>query len=181
MNLSHKERLFITLFFTIVMIAVLLWEYSHGGISTHYFFQNDDLPGISNWWGLFIIPLYIWLVSGLIQIDPSKNHLKEKRHLLLRGLILVAVGTLISYFFVTNPASDVPFYATIALLVSAFIIPIYKAEYLLGYVLGTLFIFGAFIPVIAGSILWLICYLCFKGPRKLIHLFIKPTINQKPS
>ena len=171
-KLSIKLRIVITTLFIIAITGVLLWEYTHDGVVTHYILHSDDMPGISNWWGLIIIPLFTWVVSSFIKIDSNDSTAVQHRNILIRVLILFLIGCSITYIFTVYPESNFPLYITAALVIISFFIPIHKAEYLLGYVLGTFFVFGTFIPVIAGSILWILFYIFYKTPR-IIHSFIK--------
>jgi len=172
-GLSKYQRISITVLFTVMMIATLLWEHYNGGISTHYLLHDDNMPGISNLWGLIIVPIFTWVVSGLVRIQQDGKDKNKHLPVLLRGVYLFLTGALISIFFYQNPESALPLYLTIALLALAFFLPVYKAECLLGYVAGTLFMFGAFIPVIAGTILWLLFFTAYKGTRKITGFFIK--------
>jgi len=171
-KLSIKLRIVITALFSIAVTGVLFWEYTHGGVAKHYILHSDDMPGVSNWWGLIIIPLFTWIVSSFIRINANNSFSIQYRNILIRVLVLFLIGCSISYIFIVYPESNFPLYITSALVIISFFIPVYKAEYLLGYVLGTFFIFGTFIPVIAGSILWILFYIFYKTPR-IIHSFIK--------
>lgn len=170
-KLSIKLRIVITALFIIAISGVLLWEYTHGGVVKHYILHSDDMPGMSNWWGLIIIPLFTWIVSSFIRIDTTNNISTEHRNILIRGLILFIIGCTISYIFTIYPESNFPLYITGTLVFISFFTPIHKAEYLLGYVLGTFFVFGTFIPVIAGCFLWILFYIFYKTPR-IIKTFI---------
>lgn len=176
-QLSIFERVVVTAFFTIATVALLLWEYTHDGVPTHYLLASDDMPGLSNWGGLILIPAFSWIVSGRIRQDTMVNESTEKRNILLRGIGFVIIGGIISYSFITNAESDIPVYVTGVLLILSFFLPIYKAECLIGYVLGSVIIFGTIIPVIAGCVLWTLFYLTYKGPRKLISLATKKKIQ----
>lgn len=170
-RLSKYQRLLITSLFTVGMIAILLWEHYNGGISTHYLLQDDTMPGVSNLWGLAIIPIFTWIVSGFVRIENQSEEKKGNRATILRGIALMGFGVLVSFVFYLNPEGALPLYLTIGLLALSFFLPVYKAECLLGYVAGTLFMFGAFIPVIAGIILWSVFFIAYKGTKKIIGLF----------
>jgi len=55
-KLSIKIRIVITTLFIIAVTGALFWEYTHDGVVTHYILQSDDMPGISNWWGVNYYP-----------------------------------------------------------------------------------------------------------------------------
>ncbi|WP_214278616.1 hypothetical protein, partial [Escherichia coli] len=42
------------------------WEALHGGIAAHHLLQRADLPGLSNAWGLLVLPaLAAWAAGRL--------------------------------------------------------------------------------------------------------------------
>ncbi len=131
-GLSKYQRISITVLFTVMMIATLLWEHYNGGISTHYLLHDDNMPGISNLWGLIIVPIFTWVVSGLVRIQQDGKDKNKHLPVLLRGVALLLTGALISIIFYHNPESALPLYLTMALLALAFFLPVYKAECLIG-------------------------------------------------
>jgi hypothetical protein len=61
-------------------------------------------------------------------------------------------GIALSVFFTLN-YSGIPANMLKALLIAALFFPIYRAECLLGFVLGMTFTFGAVLPMLIGSVL----------------------------
>lgn len=169
-QLDKTTKIIITGSCILITIALLLWEYTHDGVIVHYVMRSDTMPGLSNWWGLISIPIVSWLCVSLIRYEEAI----EKRTALVqnaaRASSTLILGLLISYFFITNSESLMPVYLTFLLVVLSFFIPLYKTEYLLGYILGTMFTFGTIIPVVAGCILWSLFYLFYKIPRKIVRL-----------
>lgn len=37
-------------------MTLLAWEYTHGGVVSHHFLDRRDMPAISNWWSLAVLP-----------------------------------------------------------------------------------------------------------------------------
>ncbi|MGC1516195.1 MAG: hypothetical protein WA810_11525 [Maribacter sp.] len=58
-------------------------------------------------------------------------------------------------------------------LMLAFFFPVYKSEYLVGWVLGSMFTFGAMIPMVFGSILAGLFFIFYYLPRKAWQLVNK--------
>ena len=60
----------------ILQIALLIWESLNGGVKTHNLFAREDLFGISNWWGLIILPLLVWITA--YSIEHRSNRLTDQ-------------------------------------------------------------------------------------------------------
>jgi len=74
------------------------------------------------------------------------------------------LGVLLSVFF-TLGYENFPAYILLIILISGLFLPIYRAEYLLGFVIGMTVTFGAVLPTAVGIILALIgafLYLCIR-------------------
>ncbi|HET6726210.1 MAG TPA: hypothetical protein VFH85_09415 [Gammaproteobacteria bacterium] len=146
-------------------IAHLAWQYIHGGVVSHHFLDRSDLPAISNWWGLIVLPVLGWLAAWSVlhrtTVDPRAF---GKAIAAMVGAILV--GAALSVAFVTGKeqATTVIFAAA---LVSGVVFPAYRAEYVLGFVLGMDFVFGPVLPTIAA--------LVAVGISAAFHLIIWPT------
>ena len=78
MNLDfYKKNRILLIFGSVLLVLVhLVFEHFHGGVVTHYFLQDDTLPGISNWWGLLTLPLATWVV--LMSIEKRKIFTPQK-------------------------------------------------------------------------------------------------------
>lgn len=82
------------------------------------------------------------------------------------------VSIIIAVCFMNN--IDVIDYIMGSLFILAFFFPLYKSEYLFGWVLGSAFTFGAIIPIMFGSIFASVFFLLYKIPRALVNYF-QPT------
>ncbi|MDB4292211.1 hypothetical protein N9954_02310 [Maribacter sp.] len=173
MKLTLRLRVLITTIVTVLILGHLAWDYFHGGIPTHYMLHSDDLPGIPNWLGAIILPFFTWFL--LIRISKRVNNkVRERESLKSIGYRFVAAALVsVSIAICFTNEIDVIDYIMLALFVLAFFIPLYKSEYLLGYVLGASFSFGAFIPVFFGSILALLFFIFYKF-TSLIRGLISP-------
>ena len=155
------KRLYFTGIVTLCIWTLLLWNHLDGGVPSHHILANDDLPAISNWWGGLLLPLLTWFLLYRIQLRmrrQNKEDLKTSEDLkkVLLGLACSFVfGVLLSAFF-TLGYPDICGYMILALIPLGLIFPIYRAECLLGFVLGMTFTFGAVLPTGIGSILVLI-------------------------
>lgn len=163
LDLIKKNKVFITLFSALLVFVHLLFEHFHGGIVTHFILQDDSLPGISNWWGLLTFPLATWVV--LLRIE-KRNIASEKEHnknVLYRLVSAIMFGIVVSYLFsIESTGLD---YLMLTLFALSLFIPLYFGEYLLGFTIGTMFMFGANIPIIGGIVLISILFLLYRIPR----------------
>lgn len=167
-----KNRLLIVVGAALVVLAHLLFEHFHGGVVTHYFMQDGSLPGISNWWGLLSFPLATWIV--LLRIEKRKSSSPQKidrgsstLYRLAGGIIF---GIVVSYLF--SIESSVLDYLMLGLFGLSLFIPLYYGEYLIGFTIGTMYVFGANIPIIGGLILISILFLLYSIPR-FIYRFVR--------
>ena len=123
------------------------WELAHGGVKSHHLLARQDLPAVSNWWGLMILPLLGLLASRAVTSRVQAN----------QGTVAHAVAALVGSLLV-GAAMSATFAAgydsvTSGIFVAAvavgLVLPIYRVEYVFGFVLGMTFVFGSVIPMIA--------------------------------
>ena len=173
MKPATKIKMGLTLTITLLVWGHILWDYFNGGIPTHYLLHNKDLPGIPNWVGGIILPFFAWFLLGRIQKRLLQEESKESLSLVVYRFFsaaVVAIAIAIS-FLGGIPVTD---YIMLGIFVLAFIFPLYKSEYLLGWVLGSAFTFGAVIPMGFGSLFALVCFLFYR-----IGGFIKKLLGIK--
>lgn len=178
MNFSlHKttNKVLLTASSAFIVLAHLVFEYYHGGVVTHYILQDGSLPGISNWWGLISLPTIVWFTllgiekrkeSSVINDDNSSTI----KYRLVSGIIF---GLIVSYLF--SIESGFLDYLMLGLFVLSLFIPLYFGEYLVGFTLGTMYMFGANIPIIGGLILLTVFFALFKLTRFILN-FIRSKV-----
>lgn len=166
-----RLRLCLTGVVALAELAHLTWQHLNGGVVSHHLLRRSDLPAISNWWSLPLLPALTWFLGGRIQ-----------RHLALRSAETTAgsalpvrigggfggsllFGILLSVCF-TNQLESTTAYLFQAMLVLAVLLPVYRAESVLGFVLGMSFTFGAVLPAFVSGII--------SAASALIHLAIRP-------
>ncbi len=173
--MNEKTLFHIRLYFTgIVILAIgllLVWNHFHGGVSSHHILHRKDLPAISNWWSGVLLPLLTWFLLYRIQKrilrhmagkpDASKyltNIIYGFVGALLFGILLAAFFTF-GYFEILG-------YMVNGLLLLGMLFPTYRAEYLLGFVIGMTYTFGAVLPTAFGVI--------FAMAGAVLYLLIRP-------
>jgi len=150
--------------------AHLLWDHLQGGIPAHNILAREDMPAISNWWGLLTIPLLSWMLITLIQKRITKH--PEQITGAFKGFLAALVYGLIMSLLWKGGMDYIMQYLIWLPLLLAFIWPVYRAEYLLGFVLGMFVTFGGVLPIGIGVFLMLGSFLIHRGIRAgLIFIF----------
>ncbi|MEP3210415.1 MAG: hypothetical protein ABJN95_14540 [Maribacter sp.] len=171
MKLPLPLRVGITAVVTLMVWAHIGWDYFHEGIPTHYLLHDKDLPGIPNWLGGLVLPFFTWFLLYRIhkRIDESKSSSESLQLVILRFLLAMGVAIALSVFYTLDISLIDYIMPTIFIL--AFIFPLYKSEYLLGWVLGSSFTFGAIIPIGFGSLFALVFFMFYRVPRGVFNYF----------
>ena len=173
MKLPLRHRILITIIVTLLVWGHIAWDHFHGGIPTHYLLHDKDLPGIPNWWGAIVLPFFTWFLLYRIhkRIDRGVTPVASEslRSVILRFFTAALVAIAIAVCFMNG--IDVVDYIMGCLFILAFFFPLYKSEYLLGWVLASTFTFGAIIPIGFGSIIALVFFIFYKVPRSIKSYF----------
>ncbi len=184
-KLFFKIRLYVTALVIVAAWVVLAWSHYHGGVPSHHLLADKDLPAISNWWGGLLLPVLTWFLLFRIQRriahDNAKKTVTSKylNNILYRAGGSILFGVLLSVFF-TFGYSDLSGYLVLTLIPLALFYPIYRAECLLGFVVGMTYTFGAVLPTVIGSLFLLLAALVYLVFRPGI-LFIASKFKRQPS
>lgn len=147
---NHRTRLLVTAAALLCELAHLGWEYLHGGVPAHHMLNDPALPAISNWWGALLIPALTWFLVGRILRRIDERHgVDATGQRLLPAIVAGFLGALVygaglSLAFVLN--SPVVTYVFLGLFAVSVLVRTYRAQYVLGFVLGMAFTFGAVLP-----------------------------------
>ena len=124
--------------------AHLTWEHLHGGIRAHHLLNNADLPAVSNAWGLLLLPLLMWFAVA----DSQRRGLSWR--VAFAGTAGAAVvGVAVVVLFLTHQ-HDTAGYLLLAMIVAGCVVPLYRPQYLLGFVLAMTWTFGAVLPTLVA-------------------------------
>jgi hypothetical protein len=128
-------------------VAHVGFEYFSGGVKTHHFLARADLPGFSNWLGLFVLPL----LGVVLAVRARSQQGAQAGSILPPALAAGTAGSLAygaalaaSFHFGLEQVSLVLF---LGLLLCAIVLPVYRAEYVFGFVAGMTIVFGSVIPL----------------------------------
>jgi hypothetical protein len=128
-------------------LAFVTFEYFNGGVKTHHFLARADLPGFSNWLTLLVLPVLGVALAVRVAIEGGRNTSGATTQQLAAG----AAGSLMyggalaaSFLFGLEQLSLVLF---LGLFLCAVTVPVYRAEYIFGFVAGMTIAFGSVIPL----------------------------------
>ena len=170
---STKIKALIVGVVTIFIFGFLFWEHFNGGVTSHHLLGQEDFPSISNWWSGLLLPILTWFLLSRIEkrLDKQASHTQQTNNSISKVfwffLTGVIFGILLSISFMNEykPFLDNVLYILIAL---SFIIPIYYSEFILGFILGMTFTFGAIIPTLFILIMAVIGLVIYKFIRPII-------------
>lgn len=168
-NLSiFKAKIYFTGFILLAICGLLAWDYFHDGVPTHHILHRKDLPGFSNWWGGVLLPLLTWFLLYRIQKREKLDEIKLPfpENVIYGFSVALLFGILLSIFFAYGN-TEIPGIMVLSLFLLALFYPIYRAECLLGFVIGMTFTFGGVLPTIIGSIFATIAFLIYKLIRPI--------------
>jgi hypothetical protein len=160
--LKHHQ-IFLTLLATLYICTLLAFEHMNGGVISHHILQRADLPAISNWWGALLLPVLSWFLLGRIYRRVSDRY-PLTVFISFAGALLF--GVLVSVLF-RHGQQEVLSQLMLSLPLLALFFPLYRAEFLLGFVLAMTYTFGALLPTGFGVMVLLMALLVHKGVRLL--------------
>jgi len=155
---SPRMRAYFTVLVMLAELAHLAWEHLNGGIRSHHLLNRADLPAISNAWGALLLPALTWFLVARIQ---KRIALHPGRQGTTSGLPLGIIASFFAALFFgfglsaafTFDYSAISSNMFMAALVLATILPLYRAECVLGFILGLTFTFGGVLPIIIASVI----------------------------
>ncbi|WP_249331687.1 hypothetical protein [Pseudoalteromonas rubra] len=171
-QLSRTRNVFLIVVL-LLQAAQLIWEHFNGGIVTHHLLMRADLPGISNWWGLIILPALVWITGMHIQARLTANTQhdmvdnKAWRNIQL-GFWLLLLFSLCQAIIFSLGFHTLAKFMLLGLLITALFMPLYRMECILGYVLGASLTSGPAMPFVGVML--------FATVSALSHFAIKPLI-----
>lgn len=145
----------------LVFAAVhLAFEHLNGGVQSHHLLQRADMPALSNWWGLLILPLLGLLAAR--RIRAGAEHAGERRGILLAGVGALLYGAAMALSFELG-VNNVTAAALLGLFLCGLVLPVHRAEYVLGFVAGMTFTFGSVIPLLIAAVVGMISLVVRRG------------------
>lgn len=138
---------------SLVFVAVLLaHEHFNGGVRSHHLLDRRDLPTISNWFGVTVLPLLGWLLGVRMRnqlISSDRSRLPKAVGI---GLVCsLLYGAVFATSFVVG-ASTIATGLFLGLFLLAAALPAYRIECIFGFVVGMAFTFGAVLPALVAVV-----------------------------
>lgn len=169
MTFTKKNRSVLTFIVTLLVWAHVLWDHTHGGIPVHYLFMDETMPPFPNWLGAIILPFFTWVLLHRIHKRVDDPEHKDGFRLVAgRFLLALLVSGSIALCFVLG--IEMPGFLLLGILALGFVFPLYRSEFLLGWVLGSAYTFGAMIPMLFAVLLAGLLFLFFRIGRLVMSL-----------
>ena len=140
---------------------------------SHNLLNRPDLPVISNWFGLITLP-FLGVVLGLrVRTHPSSTRWAGVPIPVLAALLgaLIYGATLAASF--SLGATNITSAAFLGLFVCGFVLPVYRVEYLLGFVAGMTVTFGAVLPLLVALVVAAVSFVVRYIVSKVAGIFQK--------
>jgi len=161
------RRILLTLLAFGAEAGILVWEYLNGGVRSHHLLANPDLPAVSNWWGLLLIPLLTWWTMTQLRrrIERSAQPSAQGFAALAAFVCALAYGVALSLLI--SHGSMLVDYAFFGLLALALVLRLWHGEYVLGFVFGMGFVIGPVLPALFGAMVSLFSWMVHTAWRVL--------------
>jgi hypothetical protein len=181
----NRLRVIITVIISILTFTWLCLAYFHGGVPRHHILNQKELPAISNWWSGLLLPVLTWILLGKIKTRVENQTITDGQNkskiegVSGRFAFGLAFGIILSVSFMNNykPFLDNVLYL---FLILSFIIPIFFSEFILGFVLGMTYTFGAILPTTFILIMASIGFVTYRflRPAKLRKKFMSKSAQR---
>lgn len=165
--MAYRTRVSLTLVVAVVVWSLLIWQQFNGGVPAHSFMARDDMPSISNWWGALTLPLLTWFALGNTQARIANGRTTAKAAL-AGGIGAMLFGVVLATSYALG-YSEIPDIQVRLLPLLSLAFPIYRAEYLLGFVLALSYTFGGVLPFLIGTVFALVGAVLYLTPRWLVR------------
>lgn len=172
-NNSTMIRILITSIITILIFGWLFWGHFHGGVPSHHILHRKDLPEISNWWSGLLLPVLTWILLGRIEkrLDKQDSLMQQAKNPNIKIIGLFLCGLIFGILIAASFTNDYKLFldnVLYILLVLSLIFPIYYSEFILGFIFGMTYTFGAILPTIFILIIAALGFLVYRFIRPLI-------------
>jgi hypothetical protein len=149
-------------------------EHFNGGVKTHHFLARADLPGFSNWLSLLILPL----LGIIIAVRANSLQAGQPSNIHSASLAAGAAGSLVygaalaaSFHFGLEQFSLTLF---AGLFLISIALPVYRVEYILGFVTGMTVTFGSVIPLTFALVFASISFVVRRAALLVLSAIRKP-------
>lgn len=159
---ASRNRFLFTGPVLLATLALLAWEHFNGGIKSHHFLGNPAYPPMHNGWAVLILPLLTWFAVGRIE----RRGLSQSVFIGFSAALFYGAALATTFATGNLNATKLLFFSAFAVSV---LLPVYRAECVLGLVLGMAVVFGPFIPVVFAAV--------FAAISAFVYLLLWPVLK----
>lgn len=156
-----SKQVSLTILVALAILSLLLWQHLHEGVPRHYLLHRADMPSFSNWWGAVLLPALTWYSVG--RVNKRAGHSWPGKVLI--GFFASAFYGITMSVAYMNGWEQITSIMAPAIFLIALFVPIYQAEYFLGFVLGMTYTFGAVLPILFAIIFALAGFVIYRFIR----------------
>lgn len=165
MLIQPSRRPAMIVLFTVALAVLHLgYESLTGGVQSHHLLNRRDMPALSNWLGLFTLPLLGVIVAARVRSGAPWKPL----WLALVGAAVYGAMLAGAFELGASGVTQALFFGLFALAVQ---LPLYRAEHVLGFVVGMTFTFGAVLPTIIGAVFATLSLALRGAMRGVVHVW----------
>ena len=175
---QHMPGLF-AIFSILFVAALLAHEHFNGGVRSHHLLDRRDLPAISNWMGLLVLPFLGWLLDVRLRRHTSAlSRLGSPEGIGIGVVCSLLYGAALAASFAIG-ASTITSSLFFGLVLLAVVLPIYRIEYIFGFVTGMTFTFGGVLPALVALVVAAVSVLAHFIFRT-VKSAIRPSVDPSP-
>jgi hypothetical protein len=173
-----RPGIFFTAVVAVLIIGLLLWQHFHGGVPSHHILNEKNLPKISNWWGGLLLPVLtgflVYRIESRIIKQEALTQQPKNQNIKIAGLFFLGLffGIVLAVSFVNDYTIFLDNVIYI-LIILAFLVPIFNSEFILGFILGMTYTFGALLPTVFILVIAAFGFLIYRFIRPLFLRLIK--------
>lgn len=136
--------------------GLLAYQYTHGGVAGHSFLARADMPTISNWWGGLSLPLVAYVLTGRVQrrlaaFGTNAVQADAALRVAAAGMVGAALYGAAMMAGMLTGHKEVSSFLFMALPLIALVLPVFRAEYLLGFIAALSMVVGGVLPLIIAT------------------------------
>ncbi|MES3033810.1 MAG: hypothetical protein V4813_07415 [Gemmatimonadota bacterium] len=135
------------------------------------------MPRISNWWGAVVLPVLTYTLGGRVlqRLERASRDGADIRQA-SRGAVSAFTAALLYgaaiALSVAIKRSEMSWFLFRSLPLVALLWPVYRAEYMLGFVLALTYLFGAVLPTVIASVVAVISWVLHRTVRRGVAIVI---------
>jgi len=176
--MKFRAHLSLMLVATLFAAAHLTFEHFNGGVQSHHLLNRADLPEVSNAFGLLVLPGLAWLLG--MRVHAAARRPVQRGRFAAIGIgfvasLLYAAALAVGFTLQLELVTTGLFFGLFAVAV---LLPIYRAECVLGFVVGMTFTIGAVLPALIAGVFALLSALLHPLLRWLLRAIRRAVAGQ---